>query len=946
MDVNGTRYHLMNGATDWLPMVVADGADSLWWDEEQSSLLLKPEVLRLPPTSDSDLLQASDRRGASFDHYGNVYWIDADSSAILYRPAATPIEVGTFWSVDDLTRVCEPEQADGIFQPCIEEAPPPQPTLRGMAVTAHEYLVVGTLAPAGLLIFDLHQGGPPEWFEWPEAVDFDPFDIAPAPDGGIWVLDRGPALGQARYWRLDRFFRIVRPHGTNVQLEPESVDDFRPVDGQSRVQREILFPSGVAIDMSSPIMASDPVAIEGLPDGSVVVLDANRAGITSVLHFFLCNGLARRVVVDENILGTILDPPSVLGHDISFVPSDPQSSDSVNGTLYIASARGQQAFEFALALNAGSISLALLPSLLPMRDYSGKSLICTQGDVYYDFDSRWLPLTDQPRRRYVNDAEIDGLIFDGTEPDCVWHRLLLDACIPDGASVVVAARTANEKDELRDAEWQRQPMLLRRPDGSELPFHEPFSERESESPGVGTWELLLQNAFGRYIELQLTLIGTGRSTPRIRAMRVYYPRFSYRDRFLPAVYRDERATGNFLDRFLANAEGVMTTLETKMAHAEAIFDTRSSPYEYLEWLAGWFGANLDASWDESRRRLFLDNAELLFRWRGTQIGMRAAIRLAIEPCPDARIFDELHDQRVYQLGTLGGNVVRIVERFLSRTQPGITLGDTTAPTQLFRESTDEKWQPEQGPDPLHLEFRRFLEQIYEATTTERALALQDVWSSDIDAVTFSPTVPDDESQAVDWRRFTREGLAFTYAAITSEDAPQFREFLARRYGSVDELNSTYGLDETNEYASFDDVELPPVLPESRVVLTDWIEFVSLAVPIRRDAHRFTVLVPTLLGETPGSREQRKLQAEEIVRREKPAHTDFDVKLYWALFQIGTARLGLDTTLGEGTRFVALVLGANYLGQTFLTESHPWSVRDRLVIGRDRLGASLSRSNGT
>ena len=105
-------------------------------------------------------------------------------------------------------------------------------------------------------------------------------------------------------------------------------------------------------------------------------------------------------------------------------------------------------------------------------------------------------------------------------------------------------------------------------------------------------------------------------------------------------------------------------------------------------------------------------------------------------------------------------------------------------------------------------------------------------------------------------------------------------------------------------------------------------------------------IPGAAGETPTSREQRKLQVEEVVRLEKPAHTDFDVKLYWALFQVGTARLGLDTSLGEGTRFVALVLGTNYLGQTFLTESHPWSVRDRNVIGRDRLGASQSRSKGT
>ena len=59
-------------------------------------------------------------------------------------------------------------------------------------------------------------------------------------------------------------------------------------------------------------------------------------------------------------------------------------------------------------------------------------------------------------------------------------------------------------------------------------------------------------------------------------------------------------------------------------------------------------------------------------------------------------------------------------------------------------------------------------------------------------------------------------------------------------------------------------------------------------------------------------------------------------MYWDLFQIGTARLGLDTSIGEGSRFTALVLGENYLGQAFLSASHPWCVENRTVIGRDRL----------
>jgi hypothetical protein len=75
----------------------------------------------------------------------------------------------------------------------------------------------------------------------------------------------------------------------------------------------------------------------------------------------------------------------------------------------------------------------------------------------------------------------------------------------------------------------------------------------------------------------------------------------------------------------------------------------------------------------------------------------------------------------------------------------------------------------------------------------------------------------------------------------------------------------------------------------------------------------------------------------VVRREKPSHTEFDIKPYWALFQVGTARLGFDTTLGEGSRFTAIELGRTATGEGYLAHGHPQGVRDRAVAGRDSAG---------
>jgi hypothetical protein len=410
----------------------------------------------------------------------------------------------------------------------------------------------------------------------------------------------------------------------------------------------------------------------------------------------------------------------------------------------------------------------------------------------------------------------------------------------------------------------------------------------------------------------------------------------------------------------------------------------------------------------------------LYRWRGTQIGLRAAIRLAIDPCPDESLFDELQNQREYRLGARGGNSVRIVENFLTRKFPGVVLGDPTElqgpdlmpADDIFKSVGDEEnrdqryrdflrrtyggvsekatldqinsawdeqfdtfdqirfsterpthaaqsrdwvrfvrheiavgqpWEPGLGAFALHLRFQEFLYRSYRSRYGEaQALnTLNQGWGKhfkSFDEILFSPVLPSLAPIADDWLHFTQSALGFSYAAVKTQDEGLYREFLARRYRRPEALNRTYGRIGTQAYISFDDISLPEenALPSHGTPLSDWIQFVSLTLPLSINAHRFIVLVPTEPGEDPESRTRRLAKVEDIIRHEKPAHTDFDIKFFWALFQIGGARLGLDTILGESSRFVALVLGVNYLGQSFLAESHPWDVTDRTVIGRDPL----------
>ena len=126
------------------------------------------------------------------------------------------------------------------------------------------------------------------------------------------------------------------------------------------------------------------------------------------------------------------------------------------------------------------------------------------------------------------------------------------------------------------------------------------------------------------------------------------------------------------------------------------------------------------------------------------------------------------------------------------------------------------------------------------------------------------------------------------------------------------------------------------VPQGGTFLQDWILFVSVVVPTSQNAHRFSVVVPVQLSDDATTQAVRRDLAQRIAQQEKPAHTDFDVKLYWAAFCAGESRVGIETVVGPSSRFAALLLGQGSLASSYLGYVEPWNVRGRMVAGRDRL----------
>ena len=178
---------------------------------------------------------------------------------------------------------------------------------------------------------------------------------------------------------------------------------------------------------------------------------------------------------------------------------------------------------------------------------------------------------------------------------------------------------------------------------SEVPFHEGLLNGEPEPGRRGLFTVLAQrpglhtrSLRGRYLWVRLELLGDGRTTPEVAAVRAYASRHSYAQNYLPELYRESlfgaeadapgaSTPADFLERFLGLAEGFLTPLEDRIAHAFLLTDARTVPEESLEWLASWLGLAFEAGLPREHWRTLLQVAPRLRAWHGTLRGLSLAL---------------------------------------------------------------------------------------------------------------------------------------------------------------------------------------------------------------------------------------------------------------------------------------------------------------------------------
>jgi hypothetical protein len=351
-----------------------------------------------------------------------------------------------------------------------------------------------------------------------------------------------------------------------------------------------------------------------------------------------------------------------------------------------------------------------------------------------------------------------------------------------------------------------------------------------------------------------------------------------------------------------------------------------------------------------------------------------ALALALDSCVDEHTFAEPDPNCVCP------QAIRIVEKYLTRKVGALVAGDPGAADGLRVVAPQALWSPDEGNAGL---IERHAKSLGRGATPAEQMSTFTL------VPPFDPrlSAQDNADQQARWRAFCEANLGFVPSAGADErgrwqsyrrarpvhpdiltrregaaasavvlDLPtdwtdlgdaaeewrafcglptqtrmheRWQDFLARRYRKIERLNAAY----RTAWPAFPLVALPDRVPATKAAQTDWLQFERHLLPMARTAHTFSVLLPVSSAtEDPFAMEQRMQLARRIVELEKPAHTVFDVRFYWALNRIGEARLGVDTLIDVGSRAPQLlpdaVLGRAYVGASFIAGATPPAGGDR------------------
>jgi phage tail-like protein len=234
------------------------------------------------------------------------------------------------------------------------------------------------------------------------------------------------------------------------------------------------------------------------------------------------------------------------------------------------------------------------------------------------------PVRLDPAAGHVRSGVLWGgpFAFDESDRPVVWHQVrCLAEPLAAGAHLQLYFATGDGAAGPPD------------PTDSPLAPFAPPASGPPQPPGAPRWTALPADALqglirgrpARRLWLGAHLSGEGGATPRLAQVRVDFDPETW-SRYLPAIYREQAADPELLERFLALFESGYEDVEAEIAGLGRYLDPAGARASWLPWLAGWVGLELEETWNAARQREAIAGALGAAARRGTVGGLAAALR--------------------------------------------------------------------------------------------------------------------------------------------------------------------------------------------------------------------------------------------------------------------------------------------------------------------------------
>ncbi|NOY64219.1 MAG: hypothetical protein GXO97_02290 [Nitrospirae bacterium] len=433
--------------------------------------------------------------------------------------------------------------------------------------------------------------------------------VAPESPSGI-ALDRDTIYIASS--PEDRVPSVIAYSRMNFQVkwissleEAESIRDITAgPEGKIYVLTEktvVVLNRGGEVVRSFPLSRKrDPSDIAVSPTGKIFVLDSLE-GIS--IHTFDRDGGYQRLRVPTPYKG--------------FIPSG--LSISIDGRLFIGERESPHAFRTIYR-----IEFSKTPVIIPLwtyRDTTRRLINDRKGNIYI-INGAGDKLSVLEYRQVISSdsngnyrGEYISFCIDSHRMNTPWHRFSMEGEFPEGTRIRFLYRVSDAYMEppevfgLQESEWT-----------DALPGDASGQGREKREG------LFLNNNKGRYLWFKLILTGTAEASTAVRTLNLYYPRMAYTE-MLPALYREDPSSGDFIERFLSIFESLIYETDYEIAHISRYMDALGAPPEYLDWLGRWLSMRFHDLLTAEQKRNLLTRAMELYKMRGTCQGIEEIVRI-------------------------------------------------------------------------------------------------------------------------------------------------------------------------------------------------------------------------------------------------------------------------------------------------------------------------------